>query len=657
MQQHKHADQGHQRKREPANRQPERGAFPGNAVDNVLALQRAAGNQATNRAISNRQSHTPARPADGLPPVVESAVRGDGQPLEPETAATMAERFGQDFSHVRLHTGASAGASAEALRANAYTVGSDIVFGPGRYVPGSTASQQLLAHELAHVAQQSRGGSAAPNLAQYGQAEREASAAASGTGPVSISQTVSTGTVQMDNDWLEIGAAVALGPVGYLAARESGGTLEDAGSWILGAIGGEFVDDPTYGQIAVDFVLSIIPYVDQAADVRDIIAHIYRLGFRSEYTSVLRWVALVFTLIGLVPEIGSVIKSLSKAAIRFVGRNLDTILRLARRLLSLVPEVTGGMRGVRRFIASHWDEWANFGRGVWDTVLSRGGALVDAVTTRMRQVLSVPDFVISQGKRFLVTKLNDLRRMSAIKLPDIIKNVKDQVLNKLDDLAEHFGPRTATAGGPDIPTRAEPLQMSATGGGGRRTTTTTVEELTGGPRTTGEAIDELDETVNRGSRTRDPRETGYTAEAGRQIERGEVARWAERLGPSWTVTTRAEWPPWLRRVFPRGGPDMIAINAQRRQIIVGDIAPNPRSRVDVRPGTGAGPPARQRGGPGSETTRAGDEGTRLHIEKTIEDAQRVARNLPENLRNYRVFAQEWYWEHGEGVSRRIPITQ
>jgi hypothetical protein len=62
-----------------------------------------------------------------------------------------------DFSHVRVHDGARAAESARAMRASAYTVGNNIVFGEGQYSPGVTAGQRLLAHELTHVAQQGEG--------------------------------------------------------------------------------------------------------------------------------------------------------------------------------------------------------------------------------------------------------------------------------------------------------------------------------------------------------------------------------------------------------------------------------------------------------------------------------------------------------------------
>lgn len=52
---------------------------------------------------------------------------------------------------VRVHTGAQA---ARAVNATAFTHGNDIYFRPGSYRPESVDGRRLIAHELAHVAQQ-----------------------------------------------------------------------------------------------------------------------------------------------------------------------------------------------------------------------------------------------------------------------------------------------------------------------------------------------------------------------------------------------------------------------------------------------------------------------------------------------------------------------
>ena len=66
----------------------------------------------------------------------------------------MERNFGQNFSGVRLHSGLDAAQSARELNANAYTAGRDIVFGAGRFAPGTSVGERLIAHELTHVLQQ-----------------------------------------------------------------------------------------------------------------------------------------------------------------------------------------------------------------------------------------------------------------------------------------------------------------------------------------------------------------------------------------------------------------------------------------------------------------------------------------------------------------------
>ena len=86
---------------------------------------------------------------------VEQVFASPGRPLEPSLRQDMEQRFGCNFSRVRVHTDAGAEQSAQDVNANAYTVGHNIVFGAGRFAPGTHEGRRLIAHELAHVVQQS----------------------------------------------------------------------------------------------------------------------------------------------------------------------------------------------------------------------------------------------------------------------------------------------------------------------------------------------------------------------------------------------------------------------------------------------------------------------------------------------------------------------
>jgi hypothetical protein len=92
--------------------------------------------------------------AEIAPASVDRVLASSGSPLEPALRQDMDQRFGYDFSRVRVHTGAAAEQSAERVNAEAYTVSNSIVFGAGRFAPGTLEGRRLIAHELTHVVQQ-----------------------------------------------------------------------------------------------------------------------------------------------------------------------------------------------------------------------------------------------------------------------------------------------------------------------------------------------------------------------------------------------------------------------------------------------------------------------------------------------------------------------
>jgi len=88
------------------------------------------------------------------PARVHEVLHAPGQPLDASSRRYFELRFGQDFGRVRVHSDAAAAQSAQDVNARAYTVGHNIVFGPGQFAPGSQEGRRLIAHELAHVVQQ-----------------------------------------------------------------------------------------------------------------------------------------------------------------------------------------------------------------------------------------------------------------------------------------------------------------------------------------------------------------------------------------------------------------------------------------------------------------------------------------------------------------------
>jgi len=92
------------------------------------------------------------------PESVRRALSGPGQKLDETTRNLMESGFGHDFSSVRIHNDSAAAASARDVAARAYTLGEHIAFNQDAYQPGSAQGKRLLAHELAHVVQQTQPG-------------------------------------------------------------------------------------------------------------------------------------------------------------------------------------------------------------------------------------------------------------------------------------------------------------------------------------------------------------------------------------------------------------------------------------------------------------------------------------------------------------------
>jgi hypothetical protein len=111
----------------------------------LVGLQRAAGNSGASALMDEERSP------------VHDVVASGGSPLPADVRADMEGRFGQDFGDVRMHNDGAAHDSAKSVNAQAYTVGSNIVFQRDTYDPESDAGKHMIAHELTHVVQQRSG--------------------------------------------------------------------------------------------------------------------------------------------------------------------------------------------------------------------------------------------------------------------------------------------------------------------------------------------------------------------------------------------------------------------------------------------------------------------------------------------------------------------
>lgn len=154
--------------------------------DPLTRVAAAVGNRGFARTVARMRDGEGILPGGVVHPDVEVAIaaaRGSGQPAQPAVATGVGAALGDSLADVRVHTDDGAAALARSVSARAFTVGSDIFFGPGEYQPATPAGRELLSHELVHVVQQRGAPRSGPlTVSQPGDAlEREAEAFARGT--------------------------------------------------------------------------------------------------------------------------------------------------------------------------------------------------------------------------------------------------------------------------------------------------------------------------------------------------------------------------------------------------------------------------------------------------------------------------------------------
>ena len=120
-----------------------------------------------------------------------NSARGGGQSLKPGLQESMGQAMGADFSRVRIHTDTKSDQLNHSIQAKAFTTGQDVFFRQGAYQPRSRSGQELIAHELTHVVQQSgEGVRAAQNIQRQPEGSEATDASpgpvATGTGDVSV---------------------------------------------------------------------------------------------------------------------------------------------------------------------------------------------------------------------------------------------------------------------------------------------------------------------------------------------------------------------------------------------------------------------------------------------------------------------------------------
>lgn len=504
-----------------------------------------------------------------LPRSVQHTLAQGGAPMQPALRQDMEQRFGQDFSQVRVHTGEMAAQSAIDVNAHAYTAGQHMVFAGGRFAPDSVDGRRLLAHELTHVVQQSGG---APVLM------REAA------GPEQ--------SLYVRTKWQVYRAIIA--------AFKKGKNVS------MDALRSQLHRVPASMQVAVGTILDVLDFI------LDMV------------------IALMLVIIGMAVGFAEGIVSLIDGILRLLGGLLKLIAHWFWALmgkpeayLADVNALAAAIAGIPAGMKAAFDNWMErYKKASLEDQVLMGGELLGEIEA------FIASFALAGAKAGKATTLT-IRAGSG-----------GMAVSKGGALALQEAGAVAVTIPAAVPKTLAQMavtgaQMSALGGGGAGSLAPAAAGAAGasggknikGPQKASEAIDELQVT----------QDSGYSKEAsaiGSGIEPLEIQDWAAELSKKgYSTFSRNRFGKAkiggrrLSSFFTdaRARPDMVAINEGNKSIIVGDITARPGSLANI---------------PGKIGEAEG-----LHIEKTIEYAKQLKRQLPPG-QTYTVYAQDVHWQTG-----------
>ncbi len=144
------------RVRQEIRRQVSIGGMMESAVGTLSSIGQSVGGAISSVAkllFKRKDRNAPGKPSETAADV--HGALGEGASLDARLTGPMSAAYGHDFSNVRIHTDAAASWLAARYNSRAFTLGSHIAFASGEYQPGTPVGDALVAHELAHVVQQS----------------------------------------------------------------------------------------------------------------------------------------------------------------------------------------------------------------------------------------------------------------------------------------------------------------------------------------------------------------------------------------------------------------------------------------------------------------------------------------------------------------------
>jgi hypothetical protein len=218
-------------------------------------------------------------------------------------------------------------------------------------------------------------------------------------------------------------------------------SLSAGAEWVWEVLQGDFNDDASNAQIAVGTVISMIPFVDQICDVRDVVANCKKIHHEPNNNG--HWISISLTLIGLFPGIGSLFKGCFKvifASLRKAGAlsgitprmalKIDEALFALNRFLTR-PEVVASLKALK------WDNPYKILAKKLREIAAKinAGTLMEAFKEVRNAIGSLLGMVQRWGSESMAAKavaqlkvIDDVTRNAYRELDRAVKHVSDCLL-------------------------------------------------------------------------------------------------------------------------------------------------------------------------------------------------------------------------------------
>jgi hypothetical protein len=241
--------------------------------------------------------------------------------------------------------------------------------------------------------------------------------------------------------------------------------LSAAAEWIWEVLQGDFNDDQTTAQIATGMVISMIPIVDQICDVRDLVANCKKID--SEPNNEWAWFALVLTLLGLFPSLGSLLKGVVKILFSQARHTKHTVVKKVAENQAIqrfwAPKAQAVEEGIRLLgkhfnnpavqktlkalkIDNAWRYTAKHIRALSSKLtakdlLSAFDALIEVLNKLLGTVKKYGSPLMATKVGLLLGMVAKVRNMADQKLADMLHPIKswlDEVARRLDVEADNL---------------------------------------------------------------------------------------------------------------------------------------------------------------------------------------------------------------------------